>query len=197
MSHYYSKTQEQITSNEKSISFTFMNNNFTFTTDNGVFCKDYIDFGSKTLLKAFKPNSIEAPILDMGCGYGTLGIIISKIYNKEVHMFDVNERAVNLCNKNIAKNKVDAKAFICDITEGLTVTGYSACVTNPPIRAGKKVVLKMYEEAYKALEPKGELFVVIQKKQGAPSSKEYIESLFGNCDIILKDAGYYILHATK
>lgn len=196
MSHYYSKEQNDIKSEEKKISFSILNNSFSFITDNGVFCKDYIDYGSKALINAFKPNSLDAPILDMGCGYGTLGIIISKLYNKEAVMFDVNQRAVMLANKNIALNNVLAKAYVADVLEGIEGR-FSACITNPPIRAGKNVVFKMYEEAYKHLIPEGELFVVIQKKQGAPSSQRYISELFENCSIIAKDKGYYILYAKK
>lgn len=197
MSHYYSKSQEKIISNEKTISFEYADKKFSFLTDNGVFCKDYIDFGSRTLLNAFTPNSISAPVLDMGCGYGVLGIVISKAFDKEVTMFDVNERAVNLANKNASLNKVNASAIWKSVEEFEADTKFSACVTNPPIRAGKSVVFAMYKKAYEVLEEKGELFVVIQKKQGAPSSKKYIEELFGNCDIILKDNGYFILRATK
>lgn len=196
MSHYYSKEQNDIKSEEKKISFSILDEKFSFITDNGVFCKDYIDYGSKALINAFKPNSLSLPILDMGCGYGTLGIIISKLYNKEAVMFDVNQRAVTLANKNIALNNANARAYVADILEGIE-GAYSACVTNPPIRAGKNVVFKMYEEAYKHLVSDGELFVVIQKKQGAPSSQKYIFELFGNCSAIAKDKGYYILYAKK
>ncbi|MDC9244943.1 methyltransferase, partial [Clostridioides difficile] len=74
---------------------------------------------------------------------------------------------------------------------------YAAIFTNPPIRAGKDVVQNILTGAYDHLLPDGELNVVIQKKQGAPSAKKTMMSIFGNVQIIHKDKGYYILQSIK
>lgn len=197
--HYYSESQEDLKSNPNDFTLFFKEHKFIFTTDNGVFSKKYLDFGSHTLLSAFEPNDIDAPILDVGCGYGPLGIVISTLYDKEVYMVDINERAIELTNKNICQNNASKakaqKSYLFDSLD--TNMKFSSIVTNPPIRAGKKVVFEIYERAYDFLCEKGELWVVIQKKQGAPSSMEHIKSIFGNCEVVCKNKGYYILKSTK
>lgn len=195
--HYYSKTQENVKSNPNCYTFNFREHTFKFHTDNGVFSKDYIDYGSFAMLKAFKPNTLSEDILDMGAGYGPIGIVISKLYNKHVVMCEINERAYNLNLQNIKENSADAEVFQSDLYEMVEGKTFSSIVTNPPIRAGKDIVFKIYEEAFNHLVENGELWVVIQKKQGAPSSKEHIEEIFGNCEIVERDKGYYILKATK
>jgi len=196
---YYSEKQDGLASNPHSYVFNFREHSFNFKTDAGVFSKAYIDFGSFTMLEAFTPNPIEAPILDMGCGYGPIGIVVSTLYDKEVLMVDINERAINLTNENIKTNKVNKakaqKSYIYDSIPDEMM--FSSIITNPPIRAGKKVVFDIYDGAYKHLLPGGELWVVIQKKQGAPSSKAHLEELFSNCEVVCKNKGYFILKSRK
>lgn len=198
MAHYYSEKQDDIESNPSEFIFNFKDHSFKFHTDNGVFSKEYIDYGTFAMLKAFTPNNINLPILDMGAGYGPIGIVISKLYNKETHMCEINERAYNLILKNIEENKANSVAYHSNLFDNLP-SGliFSSVITNPPIRAGKDVVFKIYEGAYERLTTNGELWVVIQKKQGAPSSKEKLISLFGNCEIVNRDRGYYILKSVK
>ncbi len=197
--HYYSESQEDLKSNPNDFTLFFKENKYIFTTDNGVFSKKFLDFGSHTLLDAFIPNDIDAPVLDVGCGYGPLGIIISTLYDKEVYMVDINERAIELANKNIIRNNASKakaqKSYLFDSLDG--ELKFSSIVTNPPIRAGKKVVFEIYEQAYNRLCEKGELWVVIQKKQGAPSSMNHIIEIFGNCEVVCKNKGYYILKSVK
>ena len=196
--HYYSKTQEDLESKPSQYTFNFRNNQFIFHTDSGVFSKDYIDYGSFVMLKTFEPNNLEYPILDMGAGYGPIGIVVSKLYNKEVIMCEINERAYNLNIKNINQNNATlATVYHSDLFEKITDMKFSSVITNPPIRAGKQVVYAIYDGAYERLVEGGELWVVIQKKQGAPSSKDHLTELFGNCEIVEKDKGYYILKSVK
>ncbi len=196
--HYYEENQDGLHSNPTSFEFHFENESFKFHTDDGVFSKKYIDYGSFVMLSTFLPNTINAPILDMGAGYGAIGIVLSRLYDKPVLMAEINERAVGLIQKNIQENKVTAEALHSNLYSAIAEKEvFSSIVTNPPIRAGKQVVFAIYEGAYQHLLAGGELWVVIQKKQGAPSSKEYIEKLFGNCEIVKRDKGYYILRAVK
>lgn len=198
MNHYFSENQEQVSSNPNQIRFTFKDVCFTFHTNDGVFSKKYIDYGSRALLDSFVPNDLEYPILDMGAGYGPLGVVISKVYQKEVHCCEINQRAYELLKENILLNKVSVIAYHSNLFEKLSENiRFSSVVTNPPIRAGKETVFAIYTGAYQTLVSGGELWVVIQKKQGAPSSKAYLEQLFGNCEIINRDKGYYILKSIK
>ncbi len=196
--HYYSKTQEGLESKPNEFTFNFKEHKFIFHTDSGVFSKNYIDYGSFVMLKNFVPNSIDLPILDMGAGYGPIGIVISKLYNKEVLMCEINERAYMLNKRNIEANQaIKAEVFLSDLYEKVKDKTFSSIITNPPIRAGKKVVYEIYDGAYSQLTSNGELWVVIQKKQGAPSSKDHLLALFGNCSVVAKDKGYYILKCIK
>ena len=195
--HYYSRTQDGIESNPSQYKFNFRDHSFVFNTDNGVFSKDYIDYGSFAMLKAFIPNAIELPILDMGAGYGPIGIVVSALYNKKAIMCEINERAYSLALKNIKANNSIAEVYNSNLYEKVEGMQFSSIITNPPIRAGKETVFKIYDGALTHLATGGELWVVIQKKQGAPSSKEHLESLFGNCEIITRDKGYYILKSVK
>ena len=196
---YYSEKQDGLASNPHTYDFCFREHKFRFKTDAGVFSKAYIDFGSFTMLEAFTPNTIDAPILDMGCGYGPIGIVVSTLYDREVLMVDINQRAISLTNDNIKTNKVDKakaqKSYIYDSIPDEMM--FSSIITNPPIRAGKKVVFDIYDGAYNHLLPGGELWVVIQKKQGAPSSMKHLEELFSNCEVVCKNKGYFILKSRK
>ena len=196
--HYYSKSQDNLESKPSDYVFNFKDHTFKFTTDIGVFSKDYIDYGSFVMLKEFKTNNLDYPILDMGAGYGPIGIVLSTLYNKKTVMCEINERAYNLIIKNIKQNNaINAVAYHSDLYEAVNDQLFSSIITNPPIRAGKQTVFAIYDGAYTHLFENGELWVVIQKKQGAPSSKAHLEELFGNCDIVAKDRGYYILKSIK
>ncbi len=197
--HYYNEHQEDLHSNPNCFDFYFRNQHFKFHTDDGVFSKAYIDYGSFALLSCFEPNNFPEPILDMGAGYGPIGITIAKLYQKTVYFSEINQRAFSLLQKNVLENQITtAHCYQGNLYEALPKEQlYSCIVTNPPIRAGKQVVFDIYKGAFSKLVTGGHLWVVIQKKQGAPSSKEFIKECFGNCEIINRDKGYYILRATK
>ena len=190
--HYYSK-EVTVKSDRNEVKFDFKGNWYTFITDSGVFSKKAVDFGSRVMIENFVPRNSDAPILDMGCGYGPIGTIIGKTYNKEFYMYDINERAVELSKLNTSKNSVQAVVGQSDGFSDVEKIKFSQIITNPPIRAGKKVYYEIYKNSIKYLEPLGELWVVIQKKQGAETSKVELESIFGNCSVIAKKKGYFIL----
>ncbi|WP_110113965.1 class I SAM-dependent methyltransferase [Bacillus sp. CGMCC 1.16541] len=194
--HYYSNTPS-VNSDRQTFSFTLRNQTFSFTSDQGVFSKKEVDFGSRVLIEAFQFPQVEGPILDVGCGYGPIGLSIAKSdQSRRVHMVDVNERALELAKLNATQNKVDNveiyKSFCFDNVEEKQ---FASILTNPPIRAGKKVVHEILEGAARHLVENGELWVVIQKKQGAPSAIDKLETLFGEVEVVEKKKGYYIIFA--
>lgn len=167
----------------------------TFLTDAGVFSKKMVDFGSQLLLKCLEVNQGET-VLDVGCGYGPLGLSLAKAYGVQATMVDINNRALDLARQNAERNKVEATIFQSNIYEQVEGT-FDHVISNPPIRAGKQVVHEIIEKSKDFLGIGGDLTIVIQKKQGAPSAKSKMEDVFGNCEIVKKDKGYYILRSVK
>ena len=111
-------------------------------------------------------------------------------------MVDINNRALDLAKQNAEKNDVEAMILSSNIYE--SVSGYfDHVISNPPIRAGKQVVHTIIEESKNYLLEDGDLTIVIQKKQGAPSAKAKMEEVFGNVEVVKKDKGYYILRSVK
>lgn len=200
MEHYFTakSTTDQVT---KKIVHKVCGHEISFLSSNAVFSKNQIDFGSNLLLETMigLPERFSGTMLDVGCGYGTLGVTLAKVYPElQVDMVDVNERALELALKNAKENGVRERVngWLSDVLSEVPLS-YDTIVTNPPIRAGKAVVHAIYHQAYDHLNPGGKLFVVIQKKQGAPSSAAAIESLFGNCKTLNRQGGYHILCAVK
>lgn len=196
--HYYS---QKPTSDSRPSQFnvTIRSQHLTFHTDEGVFSKDKLDYGTSVLINQFNEPDVQGDFLDVGCGYGPIGIVLAKLFNdRKVYMVDINERALSLAEKNALENNVTNVVISnSDHFEQLKGQTFAAIITNPPIRAGKQLVHKIVEESYHHLKNYGELWVVIQKKQGAPSLKAKINDTFGNAEIVKRDKGYYILHAKK
>ncbi|WP_099156805.1 class I SAM-dependent methyltransferase [Virgibacillus ndiopensis] len=196
--HYFSQ-KPQSKSSPKTWKYQLKGNSYTFTSDYGVFSKNEVDFGSRLLIETFKEPNVNGDLLDLGCGYGPIGITLAKNYgNRNVILADVNERALGLAEHNAKLNHVKNVSFVkSDRFSNLMNHKFAAILTNPPIRAGKKVVHAMFEESKQALGEHGELWVVIQKKQGAPSAKEKLYDLFGNVEVVVRDKGYFILRAVN
>ncbi len=197
--HYYTQSPNT-ESNPQYWPYTLRNKEFKFKTDNGVFSKKEVDFGSRLLIETFKPNEdVDGNLLDVGCGYGPIGLsLASELEQAEVHMIDVNQRAIELSKENARINHVaNVLIYESDKLGQVKNRDFASILTNPPIRAGKKVVHEILEQSYEKLAPGGELWVVIQKKQGAPSAMEKMENLFGNVEAVERKKGYYILLSKK
>lgn len=197
MSNQYFENNSNLKHNIETINYYSNGKNIKFYTDNGVFSKKGIDFGSSLLLKNLK-NLDQKTILDVGCGYGTIGISIAVLYpSAQITMLDVNERALELTRKNIALNKVDNATCMESFAYQSVNEKYDVIVTNPPIRAGKKVVHEIILGSIDYLNDGGELWCVIQKKQGSPSAIKKLEETFGNVQVATTDKGYQIIKSIK
>ncbi|MES1030393.1 class I SAM-dependent methyltransferase [Bacillus velezensis] len=197
--HYYSE-KPSVKSDKQTWSFTLRNRPYTFTSDSGVFSKKEVDFGSRVLIEAFEEPEIDGDFLDAGCGYGPIGLSLAGAFtDRTVHMIDVNERAVELSNENAEKNGIkNVRIYQSDLFSNIdSAQTFASIITNPPIRAGKKVVHAIFEKSAEHLRASGELWIVIQKKQGGPSAIEKLKELFDEVSVVQKKKGYYIIKAKK
>lgn len=195
---YFSKTNDKLPSNEKIIYAKINEKSFKFKTDNGVFSKDFLDFASKLLLEKMDFESLlDGAILDVGCGYGPIGIYASYITKKAVVMLDINPRALSLSRENLSLNNVDARVIESNCLDEVISEKFACVITNPPIHAGKEIVYKIYEQSYDVLIEGGSLWIVIQEKHGAPSSIKKLQTIFPKVEVFYKKKGFYILKCIK
>ena len=197
--HYYTNKPSAV-SKEAAWTYTLKGHEFKFVTDQGVFSKKTVDFGSRLLIETLDLKELVAgPILDVGCGYGPMGLSLAKADpERQVEMVDVNERALGLAKQNAPNNRISTvDIHVSDVYDQVKGKDFAAIVSNPPIRAGKEVVHSILTGAYHYLKEGGSLTVVIQKKQGAPSAKAKMEETFGNAEVIAKDKGYWIIQSIK
>ena len=193
MEHYFTNNSH-LKSEIRTISYENKGVVFTFFSDLGVFSKDKIDYGSRVLVETIihqgkKYNNI----LDVGCGYGFIGIVLGKLNEASVVFTDVNKRALHLSERNIKENKIKGEIVLSNAYENITET-YDLIVTNPPIRAGKEVVLNIIRDARKHLKEDGELWFVIRKDQGVKSIIKCVEDIY-KTEVVKKDKGFYIVRA--
>ena len=202
MNHYFSEKPE-IKSEKKRIKYTIQNKKFEFITDNGVFSKSKVDFGTDLMLNEFlkKNRGLEVEkikILDIGCGYGVVSVVLKSFYPEiSITLSDVNERASELSEENLKKYDINDYHIIkSDAFEKITEK-FNVILSNPPIRAGKDIIFKIYSEAYEHLNENGEFYCVIQTKHGAKSTQKKLMEIFGNCDTVTIDGGYRIFCSKK
>ena len=196
MEHYFTNN-EQLKSERRDINYVLGETDFTFLSDNGVFSKNKIDYGSRFLVETMLKhvNKTQLKILDMGCGYGFIGIVLAKKLDSLVTLVDVNKRALHLAKENTKVNKVEANIIESNIYDNVSDT-FDIIVTNPPIRAGKKVVESMLLGASSYLQSDGELWCVIRKDQGAKSMVKVLEDNY-KTSIVAKSKGFYAIKAEK
>lgn len=197
MSHYY-VNDDTLDDKTKELAIKIKGIEYKFLTKSGVFSKNALDFGSKVLIESIKDHENIKTIADIGCGYGPIGLSLANQYNEAtVYMYDINERAVELATKNAQLNKIkNVEIKTNNILENVT-NKFDLIVTNPPIRVGKEVVFKIYEQSFERLNNGGYFYCVIQKKQGAPSSFDKIKELFKNATKVVQVKGYWIISAKK
>ena len=192
--HYY--TQDPASAHDvRTFSFTFEGRTLSFTTDAGVFSKGHVDPGTLLLARSL-PADLAGRALDLGCGWGALSVLtLCRFPRLELVMSDVNRRALDLAQQNVQANGMRAQAVHSDGLQAVQGT-FDAVLTNPPIRAGKQVIYAMFADSRARLNPGGRLILVIRKQQGAPSAQKYLSTLFGQVELLARDAGYWILCCT-
>ena len=194
--HYYTRVP-QSESRPVDCDYTYRGVALSFRTDAGVFSRGEVDAGTDLLLKSL-PEEMTGDILDLGCGWGVIGICAARRWpDARVTMADVNLRALDLARENARRNRAEVRCLESDGMEALKGSRFDAVITNPPIRAGKQVIYRMFADAAQCLRPGGSLILVIRKQQGAESCLRYLQTLFPKVEKTAKSGGFWVLTATK
>ncbi|QMS85357.1 class I SAM-dependent methyltransferase [Candidatus Xianfuyuplasma coldseepsis] len=196
MSHYFTNNDKTLKSNPQVIAFRVHDTDFSCTTDHGVFSKDSLDRGTAVLLNHLKVEATAKTALDLGCGYGPIGLVLHRVFGLEVDMVDVNERALSLATTNIKQNDAIATVFYSDGFNDVN-RSYDLIVSNPPIRVGKEKLYQLLSGAVHHLHPGGSFVFVINKKHGAKSALHYVETIYSSVEVLGKDKGFYVITCKK
>ncbi len=194
MAHYF-EYDKNLKSNEEEKQAIINNEHFKFITDNGVFSKKGLDFGTRSLLETISEENITGDVLDFGCGYGPIGIYIKKTTSANVTMLDINKRSVDLALKNAKLNNVDVTVIESNMYEKINQK-FDYIISNPPIRVGKKILYEILFGAKNYLNEKGQLWIVVNKAQGAKSLVKDLSSEY-KVEIKNKSKGFYIICASN
>ena len=191
MSHYF--TNDDIESKEKKINVKVADLDLKFITDNGTFSKKGLDFGTRTLIENINIKNIEGDVLDLGCGWGPIGITIAKSQKANIDMTDINERALNLARKNAKLNNVKVNIYQSNAFENIDKM-YDYIVTNPPIRVGKEILYNLLFSSLDHLKENGKLYLVVNKNQGAKTLMKDLSDK-AKITLVVKNKGFYIISA--
>lgn len=194
LAHYF-ENDENLKSTRKNKTVKIGNQLFYFETDNGVFSKKGLDFGTRTLLETIDLSKIHGNVLDFGCGYGPIGIYIASNTDSKVHMIDINRRSLELARKNVNLNHVNVQIYESDIYQNVVET-FDFIISNPPIRVGKKILYQILIDAKNHLNPNGQLWIVINKNQGAKTVVDDLKQIY-EVRVVAKNKGFYVICATK
>lgn len=194
MSHYFTN-EENLKSEIKRVDVDIHSISYYFYTDNGVFSKGELDFGTELLLKTFeyKSNPQEKNVLDIGCGCGPIGIYTAKL-GFTVDMSDVNKRAIHLSKMALKEQNIKANVFESDAYENID-NKYDYIVSNPPIRVGKEKLYEIIMQAKDHLKDNGEIWIVVRKQQGAESLIRDMKKIYNSVEVIAKKKGFFIIKA--
>lgn len=191
--HYFIE-DDTLSPQIETFSYYFGAEKFTFTSNSGMFSPGHVDGASDLFLHTLP--RLSGSFLDLGCGYGVIGIVVGRLYPVQVTLADINGRALDCARINCASNHIQAEIVKSDCFDAIS-RQFDVIALNPPIHAGKAVVYRMYQQAKEHLNPGGKFFVVIQKKHGAESTIERLTEIFGGCQALYRKKGYYVLEATK
>lgn len=194
--HYFTENQD-LPENRKEHIFLFKNRRFRFVTDNGVFSKKSVDEGTEILLETIQDEPLHGDVLDLGCGYGPLAVVLKKLFSTiAVIGTDINPRAIELAQENALLNDAEVTFRVSDAFAHVPEM-FDVIVTNPPIRTGKTVIYDLFTAAERHLEKDGALYIVIRKKQGAESALAFLRTVFATVTCIRRKRGYWVLKCTK
>ncbi|MEM3356380.1 MAG: class I SAM-dependent methyltransferase [Candidatus Bathyarchaeia archaeon] len=180
------------------ITATLRGKSLTFLTSSSVFSKKRIDAGTHLLIESMTlPDA--GTVLDVGCGYGAVGIAAAASNPQlRVVLTDVNQRAVQLAKRNLEINKVlNAEVRHGYLYQPVKDLKFNCVVTNPPVSAGMETVKSLIAQAPQVMSEKAAFQMVIRSKIGAKTLPAIFKETFGNCQVLARKSGYRVLMAQK
>lgn len=176
------------------INIELKNLKFQFKTSDKVFSPSYIDRGTLAMLSQVQFNT-DDKVLDLGCGYGFVGIYASKLIDpKNIIMCDISKEAVNLSKFNANLNHVENLTILqSDGLDSISNNDFSLILSNPPYHVDFSVPKRFIELSYKKLVVGGKMYMVTKRKDWY---KNKLISVFGGVTINEID-GYYVFMAEK
>lgn len=171
---------------------------FEFLTSSGVFSKRRVDLGTRLLIESMVLPG-KGCVLDVGCGYGAVGIAVATFNaHLNVIMVDMNERAVWLARQNIELNDVgNAEVRHGYLYEPVKDLSFNLVLSNPPVRAGMETVKAIIVEAPGYMADKALFKMVIKSKIGGKRLRTILEEAFGNSEILARKSGYRVFTSEK
>lgn len=196
MSHYFIN-DPNLKHSRKQIVFRFLGVDYRFVSDKGVFSKDHVDTGTMLMLTQLSKRNLSGNFLDLGCGYGVVGIVIKSLFGHlTVVASDINKRAIELTKENVGYHQLDVDVVESDGFAALDVT-FDTIAINPPIKIGKVKMYDLFAQAAEHLKKGGSFYLVIRKDQGAPSALKYLKTIFDEVAIIHRKKGFWIISCEK
>jgi 16S rRNA (guanine1207-N2)-methyltransferase len=180
---------------EYQITAELLGRSYTFQTRPGIFSRKEIDAGTLLLVEAMNLHESDT-VLDLGCGYGPLGIVASRLARKgEIYLVDTNIRAIRCARYNIVANGChNAQAYVSDGFEAVSGVDFDIILSNPPTHSGKDVILPFISNSYRQLKSNGTLFLVVAKP---PMYLKMLQQTFGNAEIVRQSERHTVLAAAK
>ena len=194
MSHYYDANQDDVKSAPRRITFEHAGQTYNLMSDHGVFSHGHVDEATQLLLESIHLEAGQT-VLDLGCGYGIIGIVLAKRDGVQVTLTDINTRALALAKDNARANAVNVRTIESDGFSHIDAR-YDVIVTNPPIRIGKTALYALYKDALEHLHPGGSFFLVNHKKHGALSTMKHL-STHMKTTLVRRHKGFHVIRCDK
>lgn len=197
MEHYFS-TRPQVVSRPREVHAVLRGRKWTFLTDRGVFGHKGVDAGTRLLIDTMVVHPAD-DVLDLGCGYGPVGIVAATLaLQGRVVMIDVNERAVALAVENARRARLaNVEVVAGDGLGQLAGQKFDVIATNPPIRAGREALRRLFRDAGDHLRDQGRFYFVARTAQGAKTLAAVVDAIIGNVQELAKGGGYRVYLAMK
>jgi 16S rRNA G1207 methylase RsmC len=195
--HYYTE-EPKSTYRERTIKANIRGFDLTLKSASGIFASRDVDTASKLLIEnAELPE--KGKILDLGCGYGMIGVVAAKACpNCSVILTDINRRATALAAENLKQNYVkNAKVRQGDVYVAVKDEKFDLILLNPPMTAGREIVMRMIRGAPEHLNKNGSLQIVARKSKGGEFLFKEMDKLFSKTEVLAKSGGFWVYEGIK